>query len=235
MPHSTPGRLAPLRAATRCDPVMTRVPPLCAHTPAKKGEDLDSGQRFGVKGELLAERGGAGMREGWHGWCLRSAGYEDERGPGLGTGGGRAGGACPAGWGRGQAKKRAGSRAVPSSPMSSVTTVCGFISRCRLRATYRARSQVSSRQIRKHGNCSSRTASVGPWASLVIGGLSLTQGNGIVTWHAARLGPASGAGSHTVCDLCHAFREVFGWRVVQVIREAAPELARLAERAGVRP
>src|SRR6266571_8446549 len=40
--------------------------------------------------------------------------------------------------------------------MSSVTTVCGLISKCRLRATYRARSQVCSRQIRKHGKSARR-------------------------------------------------------------------------------
>ncbi len=35
--------------------------------------------------------------------------------------------------------------------MLSVTTVCGFSPGCRLRTSYRARSQVCSRQIRKHG------------------------------------------------------------------------------------
>lgn len=100
-------------------------------------------------------------------------------------------------------------------------TVCGFSPVCRLRDTYRARSHVSSRQIRKHGNCSSTAASAGAWGSLDIGGLFIDAGDGIVTWHAARLGPVPDRGSHTVCDLCHAFREVLRWQVVQVIGEAA--------------
>ena len=95
--------------------------------------------------------------------------------------------------------------------MSPVMTVCGLISRCRLRDMYRVRSQVSSCQIRKHGNSARRP---GSWSC--AGGVSLPAG------------PEAGAGG--VVSGCAWLVPTLALAPVTVSCVRADQLQRVADR-----